>query len=94
MPSIIVLTETLLPDDYTTTYNIEGYNRISKGRAPNMRGGGLLVYVRTEFEIERLEAMEIPEEVAENIVVLITNAAPKVYVSAIYRPPNGDESAY
>ena len=86
MPEVIVLTETWLPNDYATTYNIDDHYLLNKGRKPDERGGGILVFSSKKYEIERLPSMEMPNQTAENILFGITNTVSRFRFPAIYKP--------
>ncbi|XP_028966619.1 uncharacterized protein LOC114828079 [Galendromus occidentalis] len=93
-PVIILLIETWLSQNETTTYNIDGYQRLSCGREKQSRGGGIFAFIENRYHIETMDDQRMSETVAENLVFRISNIKPKLQVSVVYRPPKNNIKAF
>lgn len=89
-PDIIILTETWLPENSAVSYGIEGYYKLSCGRKTLAIGGGILIFIGNHLRIERMQDIEMPDHISENIILRISNTIPRVIISAMYRPPDGN----
>lgn len=85
---IIGLTEIRLDSSLCTLYEIPGYNMFTCSR--NVHGGGIALYISTDYDSSAQSQFTISEPFIEAIGIetIIVN---KKYLSmCIYRPPNGN----
>src|SRR5687768_115453 len=67
IPDVIIISETWLAAGQETTYNLDGYNRISCARGTRSRGGGILVFVRDNYVVETMNESKMAPDLADNI---------------------------
>ena len=86
-PDFILITESWLNSHYhDSEFPLSRYNMIRFDRALNRRGGGLLVYVNTAFQIVSAEK-ETTTCGTESIWCKIANERQTLILACIYRPP-------
>ncbi|KAL1447472.1 hypothetical protein WDU94_003633 [Cyamophila willieti] len=86
---VIVFTETqIVYEEEAQLYNFKHFNQVSYCRT-SMKGGGIIVYVREEFQMEKL-LYDFDE--AESINLKLSNVKTKQEITlvSIYRPPNNN----
>lgn len=71
---------------------IEGFNIVRLDRGYNKRGGGLITYVRSDFEVVNMETIPNISDVNIELlnIMIKRNHQRPLCISSIYLPPNSD----
>ena len=85
-PSFVVLTETWNKPDHLELYNISNFNGVHTCRG---RGGGVSVYLRSNFQFELLKDLSVCNESIESCTVKIQMNGHYLIIIGIYRPHGG-----
>lgn len=80
---IMVLTETWIYDNETSSFNIEGFNAVHDCR--NTRGGGTSIYVRNSLSYTQNNLIV---DLCECNVLSIHLVQENLNIISVYRPPN------
>ena len=89
----MVFSETKLDDSYAATQLlIEGFGK-SFRLDRNARGGGLLIYVRTDIPCKQLSKHDFPDGI-QGIFVEIRFRKSKWLLFGTYHPPSQDDKLY
>lgn len=80
---VIVLSEVNIKEDEVSCYNVNGYSTYSKTRE-STRGGGLLIYVKSQVNFTMEDVNYLGMEVLHGIICLDQR---KINLLSVYRPP-------
>ena len=87
---VFALAETNIDEVNKDLYRVNGYNSeyLSK-MAGKKKGSGLGIYIRNEYQFNRIEKFSKCSENLETLFIEITNTAIPQIVGVVYRPPSG-----
>lgn len=85
-PSFLVLTETWNKPDLLELYNISNYDGVHTCRG---RGGGVSVYLKSQFEFKLLKELSVCNETIETCTVKVEMNNYYMIIIGIYRPHSG-----
>jgi len=89
---IIAVTETWETSSNEHVINISGYNKYSKYRGSEMKGGGVALFIKNTLEYS---AINIETQTFESIFIEVNHIHIKpTIIGTIYRPPGGDLSKF
>jgi hypothetical protein len=93
-PDVIALTETWLNSDIDNSeIGIVGYDIFRADRKPTMKGGGILIYVRSNIPAVEFTYMRSPLSIHESLWITISQKNRKrLFIGVIYRPPRHDNN--
>ena len=92
--SVIGLTETWLSDTPHSLYSLQGYDLIVNNR-PNRQGGGVALYIKTDFNFTQKTALNHVNDSIETIFIEIEFVGRKnIVIGIIYRPPNSSHNDF
>ncbi len=94
---VFAITESKLSDsDHANMYNVNGYNSIRLDRPNSKRGGGLMVYVNSNFDHQKCELPFENQSFVECTLFKLSGRFFKtIYVCALYIPPDKiDENVF
>jgi len=89
LPDCVVLVETWLRPEIAAYFTINGYTAHHLFRT-DKRGGGISVYVSTEFSQIRFSSTDIIDKDLELLKIELRIDCTPYNLFSIYRPPNGD----
>lgn len=90
--NVIGFTETRLDSDLAAVYQLPGYNLYTKCR--NRNGGGVAMYISSDYYCTELTDASISEPFIEAIFVETTIMNKPYLFGCIYRPPSGNLDAF
>ena len=87
----IILSETWLDQQIDYGFEIEGYIKHSLYR--HSHGGGLVAYVRVNFESEYIENLSFITDEVEIMTIYVLSPI-QFYIVAVYRPPSASTETF
>lgn len=91
-PEIIGLNEIRLHQEYTTLYEISGYNGYFNVR--NVHGGGVAMFLKDDIISEKVPEFTVSLPHIETLSVATKQKFSRAIYICIYRPPNGKFSEF
>lgn len=91
---ILCFTETWLSDATLNLVNFGGYISFNTVRRHGLRGGGVSIFVKDNFQCRIIDSLSKCEDVIETVFVEGQREHKKILVGCIYRPPGGNSNEF
>ncbi len=91
---VFALAETNIDEEHKDLYRVNGFSSeyLSK-MAGKKKGSGLGIYIRNEYQFNRIEKFSKCSQNLESLFVEINNTTVPQIVGVVYRPPSGNAKA-